>query len=184
MATTCKAGQGNPVMCRWRAPEVGAWMDFLDLDEDGQPDSGTTGNENGGRASYIHYAEPFPTMLDVSHLGLGDEPRHYVTAAVECLDLFEGTGIVYFLDTTNILQKMGTSNLKLPWLEIGRFRMQKTTVSERVVNLTPMRMSGYCSAPTTLTALTLKLPKRPINHMVVVGMVGCTYLIITLDFGL
>ena len=67
MATACKLGQGNPVMCRWRAPEVGSWMDFLDLDDDGQPDSGTTGNENGGRVSYIHYAEPFPTMLDVSH---------------------------------------------------------------------------------------------------------------------
>ena len=36
-------------MCRWRAPEVGSWMEFLDLDEDGQPDSQTTGNVNGGR---------------------------------------------------------------------------------------------------------------------------------------
>ena len=45
-------------------------MDFLDLDNDGQPDSGTTGNENGGRVSYIHYAEPFPEMLDVSLSGL------------------------------------------------------------------------------------------------------------------
>ena len=113
MATTCKAGQGNPIMCRWRAPEVGSWMDFLDLDEDGQPDSGTTGNENGGRVSYIHYAEPFPTMLDVSHLGLGDEPRHYVTAAVECLDLYEGTGIVYFLDTTEYSMENGNFKFEI-----------------------------------------------------------------------
>ena len=113
MASTCKAGQGNPVMCRWRAPEVGSWMDFLDLDEDGQPDSGTTGNENGGRVSYIHYAEPFPNMLDVSHLGLGDQPRHYVTAAVECLDLYVGTGIVYFLDTTNYSTENGNFKFEI-----------------------------------------------------------------------
>ncbi|MEC7483426.1 MAG: hypothetical protein VX998_01395, partial [Candidatus Thermoplasmatota archaeon] len=113
MATLCKAGQGNPVMCRWRAPEVGSWMDFLDLDNDGQPDSGTTGNENGGRVSYIHYAEPFPEMLDVSHLGLGDEPRHYVTAAVECLDLYEGTGIVYLLDTTEYSMENGNFKFEI-----------------------------------------------------------------------
>jgi hypothetical protein len=88
-------------------------MDFLDLDDDGQPDSGTTGNENGGRVSYIHYAEPFPTMLDVSHLGLGDEPRHYVTAAVECLDLYEGTGIVYFLDTTEYSMENGNFKFEI-----------------------------------------------------------------------
>ena len=79
---------------------------------------------------------------------------------------------------------MGTSDLKLQWLEIGRFRMQKTIVSERVVNLPPMQMSGYCLVLTTLTALTLKLPKRLINQMVAIGMVDCTFLIITLDFGL
>ena len=68
----CRTGFGNPLMCRWRAPEVGLWMDFLDLDDDGQPDSGPTGNENGGRVSYIHYAEPFPTMVDLSHVGYSD----------------------------------------------------------------------------------------------------------------
>ena len=69
MATTCKAGLGNPLMCRWRAPEVGQWMEFSDFDNDGLPDSGTNGNENGGRSSYIHYTEPFPEMVDASHLG-------------------------------------------------------------------------------------------------------------------
>ena len=100
-ATLCKTGQGNPVQCRWRAEEVGLWMDFLDLDEDGQPDSGTTGNENGGRVSYIHYAEPFPNMLDMSHLGYSDEPVHITTAAVEVLSTSVGTGIIYLLDTTD-----------------------------------------------------------------------------------
>lgn len=99
--SACKAGVGNPLMCRWRAPEVGSWMEFLDMDGDGQPDSQTTGNVNGGRVSYIHYAEPFPEMVDVSHLGKGDELRHYTTAAVEVLSTTEGTGILYLLDTTN-----------------------------------------------------------------------------------
>ena len=44
-------------------------MDFEDFDGDGEPDSGTTGNENGGRASYIHYAEPIDEMVDATHLG-------------------------------------------------------------------------------------------------------------------
>ncbi|GIS49919.1 MAG: hypothetical protein Ct9H90mP24_2110 [Methanobacteriota archaeon] len=44
-------------------------MDFEDFDGDGEPDSGTTGNENGGRASYIHYAEPKDEMVDATHLG-------------------------------------------------------------------------------------------------------------------
>ena len=79
----------------------GLWMDFLDLDGDGQPDSGTTGNENGGRVSYIHYAEPFPNMLDLSHLGYSDEPVHITTAAVEVLSTSVGTGIIYLLDTTD-----------------------------------------------------------------------------------
>ena len=100
-ATLCRTGSGNPLMCRWRAPEVGQWMDFLDLDEDGQPDSGTTGNENGGRVSYIHYAEPFPEMVDLSHIGYSDEPVHLTTAAVEVLSTYEGTGAVYLLDTTD-----------------------------------------------------------------------------------
>jgi len=113
MATTCKAGQGNPVMCRWRAPEVGAWMDFLDLDGDGQPDSQTNGNENGGRVSYIHYVEPFPVMLDVSHLGLGEQPRHYVTAAAEVLSTTKGTGLVYFLDTTNYILENGNMRFSI-----------------------------------------------------------------------
>ena len=113
MATLCKSGGGNPVTCRWRAPEVGAWMDFLDLDEDGNPDSSTTGNVNGGRVSYIHYAEPFPVAVDVSHLGLGDKPRHYVTAAVECLSLVNGTGIVYILDTTEYREENGNFRFEI-----------------------------------------------------------------------
>ena len=55
-------------------------------------------------------------MLDVSHLGLGDEPRHYVTVvAVECLDLYQGTGPFYLLETQlNILKKMEILDLRLP----------------------------------------------------------------------
>ena len=30
-----KTGVGNPLQCRWRAEEVGQWMEFLDMDEDG-----------------------------------------------------------------------------------------------------------------------------------------------------
>ncbi|GIR00593.1 MAG: hypothetical protein CM15mP9_2960 [Methanobacteriota archaeon] len=45
MASTCKAGQGNPLMCRWRAPE-GWFMDGLPrLGWRWPTDSGTTGNE-------------------------------------------------------------------------------------------------------------------------------------------
>lgn len=106
-ATLCKAGQGNPLMCRWRATEVGQWMDFADLDGDGQPDSGTTGNENGGRVSYIHYAEPFPTMVDLSHVGYSDEPVHLVTAAVETLSTYQGVGMMYLLDTTGYTYEDG-----------------------------------------------------------------------------
>ena len=111
-AVACRTGFGNPLMCRWRAPEVGLWMDFLDLDDDGQPDSGPTGNENGGRVSYIHYAEPFPTMVDLSHVGYSDEPVHLVTAAVEVLSTHVGTGIVYLLDTTEYTMEDGQFKFK------------------------------------------------------------------------
>lgn len=117
-ATICKSGQGNPLMCRWRAPEVGLWMDFLDMDGDGQPDSGTTGNENGGRVSYIHYAEPFPEMVDLSHVGYSDEPVHMVTAAVEVLSTNVGTGIIYLIDTTDYT------------LEDGQFKFQPKLIRD------------------------------------------------------
>jgi hypothetical protein len=87
-------------------------MDFLDLDDDGQPDSGTTGNENGGRVSYIHYAEPFPEMVDLSHVGYSDEPVHLVTAAVEVLSTHVGTGIIYLLDTTEYTIEDGQFKFK------------------------------------------------------------------------
>mgnify|MGYP001157434071 FL=1 len=124
-ATLCKTGVGNPVQCRWRAEEVGMWMDFLDLDEDGQPDSGTTGNENGGRVSYIHYAEPYPEMLDLSHVGYSDEPVHLTTAAVEVLSTSVGTGIIYLLDTTDYTMIDGqlrfepklVRDWEIPWAE-------------------------------------------------------------------
>lgn len=106
MATSCKAGQGTPLTCRWRAPEVGQWMDFADLDNDGEPDSGTTGNVNGGRASYIHYAEPFPEMVDASHLGY-EGKKHLTVIAVEVLSTTVGTGLVYLLDTTDYVMENG-----------------------------------------------------------------------------
>ncbi|CAI8218688.1 MAG: Uncharacterised protein [Methanobacteriota archaeon] len=109
MATTCKAGLGNPVLCRWRAPEVGQWMEFADFDGNGEPDSGTTSNENGGRSSYIHYTEPFPEMVDASHLGYEGE-RHLTLAAVEVLSTNVGTGLIYLIDTTEY--KMENGNLR------------------------------------------------------------------------
>ncbi len=99
--SACRAAGGTQAMCNWRAPEVGHWDDFADLDDDGELDSGPTGNENGGRASYIHYAEPFPEMVDTSHLGGDGSLRHLTTLAVEVLSTSEGVGMTYLLDTTN-----------------------------------------------------------------------------------
>ena len=76
-------------------------MDFADLDGDGEPDSGTTGNENGGRASYIHYAEPIDKMVDASHLGYPVGKRHLTFLATEVLETTIGTGMGYLLDTTD-----------------------------------------------------------------------------------
>ena len=81
-------------------------------DDDGQPDSGTTGNENGGRVSYIHYAEPFPNMVDLSHVGYSDEPVRLVTAAVEVLSTNVGTGIIYLIDTTDYTMEDGQFKFK------------------------------------------------------------------------
>jgi hypothetical protein len=106
----CKGSIGVPGVCNWRAPEVGQWMDFADFDGDGQPDSSTTGNVNGGRASYIHYVEPFPVLVDASHLGLGDTPRHVTFLATEVLETSVGTGLVYVLDTTDY--EMVNGNLR------------------------------------------------------------------------
>ena len=90
--------------CNWRAPEVGRWMDFADLNNDGQPDASWADNSstvNGGRSSYIHYAEPFPVMVDASHLGMGDELVHMTFLATEVLETTVGTGLSYLLDTTD-----------------------------------------------------------------------------------
>ena len=134
-ASTCRAGFGNPLMCRWRAPEVGLWMDFLDLDGDGQPDSGPTGNENGGRVSYIHYAEPFPTMVDLSHVGYSDEPVHLVTAAVETLSTSVGVGVMYLIDTTDYT------------MEDGQFKFQPKLIRDWEI--------PYAEDPVSYTHLTL-----------------------------
>jgi len=107
VTATCKAGGGNPLICRWRAPEVGQWMDFADLDHDGQPDSSTTANVNGGRASYIHYVEPYPVMVDTTHLGGPSGKRHLTTLATEVLSTSHGTGLVYLLDTTDYRMENG-----------------------------------------------------------------------------
>jgi hypothetical protein len=108
----CKGSIGVPGVCNWRAPEVGQWMDFADFDGDGQPDSSTTGNVNGGRASYIHYVEPFPVLVDASHLGLGDTPRHVTFLATEVLETSVGTGLVYVLDTTDYEMVNGNMRFK------------------------------------------------------------------------
>ena len=65
-------------------------------------DSGSTGNENGGRASYIHYTEAYPEMVDLSHLDsdiVGE--RHLITAAVEVISTNVGTGMIYIIDNTD-----------------------------------------------------------------------------------
>jgi len=105
--SACRAAGGSQAGCMWRAPEVGHWDDFADFDGDGEPDSQTTGNENGGRASYIHYAEPFPEMVDTSHLGGPAGKRHLTILAVEVLSTVEGSGLVYLLDTTNYTMNNG-----------------------------------------------------------------------------
>ena len=100
IAGGCVATLGTQLGCQWRAPEVGLWMDFEDFDGDGEPDSGTTGNENGGRASYIHYAEPVDEMVDASHLGYPQGKIHMTIIATEVLETTVGTGMSYLLDTT------------------------------------------------------------------------------------
>jgi hypothetical protein len=102
----------TPVTCTWRAPEVGQWMDFEDFDGDGEPDSGTTGNENGGRASYIHYAEPIDDMVDASHLGYKSGKRHLTILATEVLETSIGTGMAYLLDTTEYEEVNGLVRFK------------------------------------------------------------------------
>ncbi len=101
IAGGCAATLGTQLTCNWRAPEVGQWMEFADLDEDGQIDCGCTGNENGGRASYIHYAEPMDDMVDASHLGYPSGKMHLTFLATEVLETSVGTGLGYLLDTTD-----------------------------------------------------------------------------------
>jgi hypothetical protein len=101
IAGGCLLVGGMQGACNWRAPEVGQWMDFADLDEDGQIDCGCTGNENGGRASYIHYAEPMDDMVDASHLGYPEGKMHLTFLATEVLETTVGTGLGYLLDTTD-----------------------------------------------------------------------------------
>ena len=103
----CRLSWGTQVGCNWRAPEVGQWMDFADHDGDGQPDSGTTGNENGGRSSYIHYAEPFDEMVDASHLGYPSGKMHLTFLATEVLSTSIGTGMAYLIDTTEYTNENG-----------------------------------------------------------------------------
>ena len=103
----CRLSWGTQVGCNWRAPEVGQWMDFADHDGDGQPDSGTTGNENGGRSSYIHYAEPFDEMVDASHLGYPAGKMHLTFLATEVLSTSIGTGMAYLIDTTEYTNENG-----------------------------------------------------------------------------
>jgi hypothetical protein len=96
----CRLSGGTQAGCTWRAPEVGQWMEFEDFDGDGEIDCGCTGNENGGRASYIHYAEPIDDMVDASHLGYAPGKMHLTILATEVLETTVGTGMAYLLDTT------------------------------------------------------------------------------------
>ncbi|MDP6099532.1 MAG: hypothetical protein QF566_05070, partial [Candidatus Thalassarchaeaceae archaeon] len=96
----CRASGGSQAGCLWRAPEVGLWMNFSDLNDDGEPDAGWSSNENGGRASYIHYAEPFDKMVDASHLGYPSGKMHLTFLATEVLETTVGVGLGYLIDTT------------------------------------------------------------------------------------
>lgn len=96
----CRLSGGTQAGCTWRAPEVGQWMEFEDFDGDGEIDCGCTSNENGGRASYIHYAEPVDDMVDASHLGYSPGKMHLTILATEVLETTVGTGMAYLLDTT------------------------------------------------------------------------------------
>ena len=100
IAGGCVVTIGTQLGCNWRAPEVGLWMEYADLDGDGSPDSGYNGNENGGRASYIHYAEPVDEMVDASHLGYPEGEMHLTILSTEVLETSVGTGMSYLLDTT------------------------------------------------------------------------------------
>ena len=106
----CRASGGSQAGCLWRAPEVGQWMEFEDFDGDGEIDCGCTSNENGGRASYIHYAEPIDDMVDASHLGYPVGKRHLTIIATEVLSTSVGTGMGYLLDTTSY--EMVNGNLR------------------------------------------------------------------------
>lgn len=112
IAGGCAATLGTQLTCNWRAPEVGQWMDFADLDEDGQIDCGCTGNENGGRASYIHYAEPLDKMVDASHLGYPAGKMHLTFLATEVLETTVGTGLGYLIDTTEYEKLNGQVTFK------------------------------------------------------------------------
>ena len=80
--STCRATFGTQVGCTWRAPEVGHWDDFADLDGDGELD--------GGPLEMRTVAHPTSTMLSpspkwsipailVGHAG----DRHLTVLAVE-----------------------------------------------------------------------------------------------------
>ena len=144
-----------------------------------KPDSGTTGNENGGRVSSIHYAEPVPRNARLSHLkARRGTPSLHNELAVECLDLVQGTGIVYLLDTTEYSMENGTSRLNFndrDW----EIPTQQTIVSVQHVNLIQLRTNGCCSVHTTSTVAISKPRKRRTNHVVVLGTDDCTSRIIT-----
>ncbi len=100
IAGGCVVSVGTQLGCNWRAPEVGQWMEFEDFDGDGEIDCSCTSNANGGRASYIHYAEPIDDMVDASHLGYPPGKMHLTMLATEVLETTVGTGMAYLLDTT------------------------------------------------------------------------------------
>ena len=100
IAGGCVVSVGTQLGCNWRAPEVGQWMEFEDFDGDGEIDCSCTSNANGGRASYIHYAEPIDDMVDASHLGYPSGKMHLTILATEVLETTVGTGMAYLLDTT------------------------------------------------------------------------------------
>ena len=175
IAGGCAATFGTQLGCNWRAPEVGLWMEFADLDGDGLPDSGTNGNENGGRASYIHYAEPIDEMVDASHIGYPAGKRHLTLLSTEVLETNVGTGMAYLLYTTEYEEVNGQ-------LRFLRSSYTDTRFAEE--HLHPGAKNGSYSARTTPIPRYSKLRDRtgtPVSA--VPGMVGYTCQATTRGYG-
>ena len=168
----CLASGGSQAGCTRRAPEVGHWDDFADLDGDGELRQWPTGNENGGRASYIHYAEPFPEMVDTSHLGGPAGDRHLTVLAVEVLAHQKGLGW-YTCSTHNYTMSNGNLRFEPALYSTWEIPTAWEHCYGSSCEVASMEMNGCCSAHTTWTVSTSQpmMPTCLTIASVVLGMV-------------